>query len=104
MKKHTIFILVIVMIFTIVIPASADDMSDNIKRINTINGILSTNTMITPMYIPHPCHSGISHALCEWESYDLIQCGCSTTIWYCCCGIKMRSAFLPCDDHGINRN
>lgn len=96
MKKYIIFLLVVIQIFTLTIPVNAD----NVKNCYTHERIYIDTTVI-PMYIPHPCHSGISHALCEWEAYDLIQCGCRTIIWYCCCGLKMRSAFIPCNDHGI---
>ncbi len=44
---------------------------------------------ITPMYIPHPCHTGINHKICETITVRYEDPPGDWHIakeYYCCCG------------------
>lgn len=96
-KKYIIFLLVVIQIFTLTIPVNAD----NVKNCYTHERIY-TDTTVIPMYIPHPCHSGISHAYCYYYSCIYKSCGCWFDRYQCCCGELMPYRYIDvyyCDIH-----
>lgn len=105
MKKHIIFISVIIIILVIAIPVNADDMSYHIDNLHICNEGFSLDNINMPMYIPHPCHSGISHAYCYYYSCISKSCGCYFDRYQCCCGELMPYRYIDmyyCDVHFPN--
>jgi len=90
------------MTLVITISVNAGDFSHSIDTLHIHNDNFMLDSSISPMYIPHPCHSGISHAYCYYYSCIYKSCGCWFDRYQCCCGELMPYRYIDvyyCDIH-----
>lgn len=116
-KQKFAFVLLLVLVFALTMPAYALEMKDPNMQLDKLRNDLhesekhndlqmkekdKVQNMIGPTVIIgiHSCHSGDAHQNCDYATYHK-SCGCVTITNYCCCGKKMNTDLILCSRHQI---
>ena len=117
-KKGIAFILMLVLLFSLSMPAYALEGQDSNAQLQDLLDTLhesekhiklqaeeqtEAQSIVTPQAVVHTCHSGNAHQNCDVGTYTK-NCGCETKTNFCCCGKKMNTDYFLCPKHQFSLN